>query len=74
MKTVTNRDCFLINDHFMKTCLDEATGEMFKLLSSLYEQVVSFWNLDWNAFAGVASPDVQPWIAGSSVDGQKIEI
>ena len=56
----------------MVPSLDETSGEMFKLLSGLHQEVLSFWYLDRNLFAGVSRPDIQAGVTRSSVDGQKV--
>lgn len=47
---------------------------MFELLPSLDKKVVSGWNADWNALASVASPDMQSWVARSTVDSEEVEV
>ena len=54
--------------------LDEPTGNVLDLLAGLYEEVVALGNLDGDAVAGVAGPDVEAGVAGAAVDGEEVEV
>lgn len=47
---------------------------MLELLPGLYKKIISFWNLDRDAFACVAGPDMQSRITGPTMYGQEVEI
>ena len=54
--------------------LDEPARQVLELLAGLDQQVVALRDLDGNALARVARPDVQTWIARAAVDGQEVEV
>lgn len=64
----------LIHDDLVEPGFDEAAGEMLDLLSGLNQEIVARWDLDGDAIAGVACPDVQAWVARAAVDGEEVEI
>jgi hypothetical protein len=47
---------------------------MLQLFPSLYKKVISFWDLDRDAFACVAGPDIQSRITGAAMDSQEVEV
>jgi hypothetical protein len=54
--------------------LDQPGRDVFQLLAGLHEQIVAGWDFDREALACVARPDVQPWVARATVDGEKVEV
>ena len=54
--------------------LDEPARQVLELLAGLDQQVVALRDLDGNALARVARPDVQARIARAAVDGQEVEV
>ena len=58
----------------MVTSLDKTAGDVLKLLSRLDEQIIARRHPNWDAFAGVARPNIQARIARSSVNGQEVQI
>lgn len=74
-KDVTDLQSGVINDNFVETSLDEATGDMFELLSGLHQQIAaSIRKLNRDAFPSVPCPDVESRIPRPSMDCQEIEI
>lgn len=67
-------DRLLVDRHFVESCLDQAAGCVLELLASLHQQVVARGNLDRDPVASVAGPDVQARVAGSAVNGEKVEV
>jgi hypothetical protein len=68
-------DSVFIHDDLVEPSLDKPSAQMFQLLTSLHQEITtSRGELDGNAFAGVASPDVQTRIARPAVDGEEIEV
>ena len=64
----------LVDDYLVEAGLDEAAGEMLELLSRLHEEMVTRGDLDRDAVAGVAGPDVQAGVARAAVDGEEVEV
>lgn len=56
-----------------RTGKDQAACEVFELLSGLNEEV-AWRELDGDALAGVAGPDVETGVARTTVDGEEVEI
>jgi hypothetical protein len=54
--------------------LDQPTRGVLELLARLHEEVVPGRNLDGNAVARVAGPDVEAGVARAAVDGEEVEI
>ena len=52
----------------MQTGFDQPAGNVLELLARLDEEVPAWGYLDCDAFARVACPDVQAWIARAAVD------
>jgi hypothetical protein len=63
LATLDRLNSLLVDCHFMETSLDEAAGEMLDLLAGLDEEVVAWGDLDGDAVAGVAGPDVEAGVA-----------
>ena len=57
-----------VDDDLMQTGFDQPACEVLDLLARLNEEVPSRGHLDGDAFAGVACPDVQAWVARAAVD------
>jgi hypothetical protein len=64
----------LIDHHLMEPRFDQPAGDVLQLLAGLHEQIVAGRDLDRDALASVARPDVQAWIARTAVDGEKVEV
>jgi len=64
----------IVDNDLVESCLDQATCKMLELLARLNEKIVSWWDLDRDAFASVTSPDVQSGVTGAAVDGEEVEI
>ena len=58
----------------MVSSLYKTASYMLKLLSRLDEQIIARRHPNWDAFAGVARPDIQARVARPSVDGQAVQI
>jgi hypothetical protein len=60
----------------MKASFDQSTSDMFKLFSSLHEQVIPRRDFDSNALAGIPGPDVSNLGNANNHEwsGQKVEI
>ena len=58
----------------METRHDQPARDVLQLLAGLHEQIVAGWDLDWHALARVSRPDVQPWVARATVDGEKVKV
>lgn len=58
----------------MKTSFDQPPSQMFELFPGLYKKVISFWDLHRDAFACVASPNIQTWITGAAMYRQEVEV
>lgn len=58
----------------MITSLNKTASKMLELFAGLNEKVVSWWDADWNALAGVARPNVKAWVAGTTMNGEEVEI
>lgn len=67
-------DRLFIDSHLVVPGLDKPAGNVFDLLASLDEKIVALGHLDRNAVAGIASPNVQTRVAGTPVDGEKVEV
>ena len=66
---VTDLQSSIVNDNFVETGLDEATSDMFELLSSLYQQTAaSSGKLDGNAFPSVPCPNVKSGVSRPPMD------
>jgi len=63
-----------VDYYFVETSLDETPSDVLQLLSSLYEEVVALGDLDSNALAGVASPDVEAGVARAAMNGQEVKV
>jgi len=57
-----------VDDDLVQTGFDEPTGEVLDLLACLDEEVPAGRDLDGDAFARVAGPDVQARVARAAVD------
>ena len=57
-----------VDSDLVQTGFDEPTGEVLDLLACLDEEVPAGRDLDGDAFARVAGPDVQAWVARAAVD------
>lgn len=53
---------------------DETPREVLELLPRLDEEVIPGGDLDRNAGARVAGPDVETWVARAAVDGEEVEV
>jgi hypothetical protein len=59
----------IVNDHFMESSLDEATGDMFQLFSSLHQEIITdSGKFNGDAFPGVPRPDVKSRIPRPPMD------
>jgi hypothetical protein len=54
--------------------LDEPARHVLELLAGLHQQVVALRDLDGDALARVARPDVQARVARAAVDGEEVEV
>lgn len=64
----------LVDDDLVVARLDEAAGNVLDLLAGLDEEVVARRDLDGDAGARVAGPDVEARVAGAAVDGEEVEV
>lgn len=65
----------VVDDDLVVAGLDEAACGVLELLARLHEQVVAAGgDLDGDALARVARPDVQARVARPAVDGQEVEV
>jgi hypothetical protein len=64
----------IVDDDLVEAGLDEAAGQVLELLAGLDKQVVAGGDLDGEAGAGVACPDVEAGVAGAAVDGEEVEV
>jgi hypothetical protein len=59
----------VINDNFVETSLNKATGDMFQLLSSLHQQIAaSSRKLNGDAFPGVPCPYIKSGVPRPPMD------
>ncbi len=54
--------------------LDKSARQVLELLAGLDQQVVALRDLDGNALARIARPDVQTRVARAAVNGQEVEV
>jgi hypothetical protein len=71
---ITDCKSSIVDNDFMKASFDQSTSDMFKLFSSLHEQIIPRRDFDSNALAGIPGPDVQTWVTRTTMNGQKVEI
>ena len=75
---ITDFKSSIVDNNFMGASFNQSTRDMFKLLSSLYEKIISSRDFDSGALpvAGfqVSGPDIQAWITRTTMDGQKVDI
>lgn len=71
---VDDVDRLVVDDDLVVAGLDEPAGEVLELLAGLDQQVVALGDLDGDALARVAGPDVQARVARAAVDGQEVEV
>lgn len=64
----------VVDDDLVVAGLDEPARHVLELLAGLDEQVVAGRDLDGDAGARVAGPDVEPQVAGAAVDGEEVEV
>ena len=64
----------LVDDDLVKTGLDETARYVLDLLASLDEQVVPGGDLDGDAGARVAGPNMQARVPRAAVDGEEVEV
>lgn len=64
----------LVDDDLVVAGLDEAAGDVLDLLAGLDEEVVAGRDLDGDAGARVAGPDVEAGVARAAVDGEEVEV
>jgi len=69
-----DREGLLVDDDLVVARLDQAAGDVLELLARLDQEVVAGGDLDGDALAGVARPDVQARVARPAVDGEEIEV
>ena len=67
-------DRALVDDHLVEAGLDQPARDVLELLAGLHQQVVARRDLDGDALAGVARPDVQARVARAAVDGQEVQV
>lgn len=67
-------DGALVDNDLVEARLDQAARDVLELLAGLHKQVVAGRNLDGDALAGVAGPDVQTGVARAAVDGEEVEV
>jgi len=63
-----------VDNDLVQTSFDEPTGEVLDLLACLDEEVPAGRDLDRDALARVAGPDVQAWVARAAVNRQEVEV
>lgn len=62
-------------DHdLVEASLDQSAGDVLQLLAGLDKQIAAPGDLDGNAPAGVACPDMQARVARTPMDGQEVEV
>lgn len=64
----------VVDDDLVVAGLDEAAGDVLDLLAGLDEEVVAGRDLDGDAGARVAGPDVEARVARAAVDGEEVEV
>ena len=64
----------LVDDDLVVAGLDEAAGDVLDLLAGLDEEVVAGRDLDGDAGARVAGPDVEARVSRAAVDGEEVEV
>lgn len=67
-------DRLLVDDDLVVPGLDEPARDVLELLARLDEEVVARRDLDRDALARVARPDVQTRVARAPVDGQEVQV
>lgn len=67
--TEYNLERGIIDDYLMESSFDEASSQMFNLLSCLDEKVTSGrWESNRDALSSIACPDVEPRIPRATMD------
>lgn len=65
----------VVNDNFMESSLNEATGNMFQLFPGLHQEVTAGnGKLDGDAFPSVPCPDVESRVSRSPMDCQEVKV
>ena len=60
----------VIYNHFVEPGSDEPTRNMLELLAGLYEEIAPRRRKCYrDTLASIASPDIETWISGTSMDG-----
>ena len=71
---ITDYKSLIVDSDFMKASFDQSTSDMFKLLSSLHDKIISRRDFDSNTLSGIPGPDIQTLITRTTVNGQKVDI
>ena len=72
---MTDLQSGLVNNNFVETSLDEATGDMFELLSGLHQQIAAgSRKLDRDAFPSVPCSNIKSRVPRPPMDSQEVEI
>lgn len=67
--------CRFIDNYFVEAGLDQASAEMFKLLSGLHQKIPpSSRESDRNTLARVARPDIQARVSRATMYCQKVQV
>ena len=71
----TNLDSVFVDDDLMEAGFNQSTAQVLELLPGLHEEVPPRRReFDGDTFACIACPNMQTWVARSSMDGEEVEI
>lgn len=72
---MTNLNCRVIDYNFVVPSFDQTAAEVLELFARLDQQVAACRRESYgNTFSRIACPNIQPWIPGTAMNGEEVEI